>query len=83
MPHGKRFAELAPEEQDEVLRGMEAGTVQLSGIEAKKFFKTLLKDIQEGFFADPIYGGNRDMCAWKMIGFPGCALRLSRLGEPS
>ena len=24
-----------------------------------------------GFFADPIYGGNRDMCAWKMIGFPG------------
>ena len=26
---------------------------------------------QEGFFADPIYGGNRDMAGWKMIGFPG------------
>ena len=25
----------------------------------------------EGFFADPIYGGNRDMAGWKMIGFPG------------
>ncbi|MEJ0068963.1 MAG: gluconate 2-dehydrogenase subunit 3 family protein [Pseudomonadota bacterium] len=25
----------------------------------------------EGFFADPIYGGNRDMVGWKMIGFPG------------
>ena len=25
----------------------------------------------EGFFSDPIYGGNRDMAAWKMIGFPG------------
>ena len=24
-----------------------------------------------GFFADPIYGGNRDMVAWKMIGYPG------------
>jgi gluconate 2-dehydrogenase gamma chain len=24
-----------------------------------------------GFFADPIYGGNRDMVAWKLIGFPG------------
>jgi gluconate 2-dehydrogenase gamma chain len=71
MPHGKRFAELDPGEQDEVLRGMEDGTVQLSGIEAKQFFTTLLKDIQDGFFADPIYGGNRDMCAWKMIGFPG------------
>jgi len=25
----------------------------------------------EGFFADPIYGGNRDMAGWKLIGFPG------------
>jgi gluconate 2-dehydrogenase gamma chain len=25
----------------------------------------------EGFFSDPVYGGNRDMVAWKMIGFPG------------
>ena len=24
-----------------------------------------------GFFSDPIYGGNRDKIAWKMIGFPG------------
>ncbi|MNG37490.1 hypothetical protein D3C84_1248600 [compost metagenome] len=25
----------------------------------------------EGFFADPIYGGNRNCAAWKMIGYPG------------
>jgi gluconate 2-dehydrogenase gamma chain len=25
----------------------------------------------QGYFADPIYGGNRDMAAWRMIGFPG------------
>ncbi len=25
----------------------------------------------EGFFADPIYGGNRDMVGWKLVGFPG------------
>ena len=25
----------------------------------------------EGFFSDPVYGGNRDMVAWRMIGFPG------------
>jgi gluconate 2-dehydrogenase gamma chain len=25
----------------------------------------------EGFFADPVYGGNRDMAAWKMVGYPG------------
>jgi gluconate 2-dehydrogenase gamma chain len=68
---GKRFVELAPERQDAVLQALEAGTVSLPGIEAKHFFSVLLKDVQEGFFADPIYGGNRDMCAWKMIGFPG------------
>jgi gluconate 2-dehydrogenase gamma chain len=69
--HGKSFADLTPEEQDEVLHGVEAGTVQLSGVEASQFFTTLLRDIKDGFFADPIYGGNRDMCAWRMIGFPG------------
>ena len=25
----------------------------------------------EGFFSDPAYGGNKDMVAWKQIGFPG------------
>ena len=27
-----------------------------------------------GFFSDPVYGGNRDKIAWKMIGFPGLPL---------
>ena len=31
----------------------------------------LFQDTQQGFLADPIYGGNRNMAAWKMIGFPG------------
>ena len=38
---------------------------------AKAFFDQAVTDVQTGFFADPIYGGNRDMVAWKMIGFPG------------
>ena len=25
----------------------------------------------EGFFSDPIYGGNRNKASWRMIGFPG------------
>ena len=40
-------------------------------MDAKAFFKQLLLNTQEGFFADPMYGGNKDMAAWKMIGFPG------------
>ena len=68
---GKRFAELPAERQDEILQGIDSKTVKFEGTDAGKFFEQLLKDTKEGFFADPIYGGNRDMCAWKMIGFPG------------
>jgi gluconate 2-dehydrogenase gamma chain len=25
----------------------------------------------EGMFSDPIYGGNRNKAAWKMVGYPG------------
>jgi gluconate 2-dehydrogenase gamma chain len=68
---GKPFAELPPDNQDQLLSGLEAGTVQLEGGNGKAFFGMLLKNMQEGFFADPIYGGNKDMCGWKMIGYPG------------
>ena len=69
---GISFAHLPDEIKDEVLGELEKGSIQLgSDQDAKTFFKHLLKDTREGFFADPIYGGNRDMAGWKMIGFPG------------
>ncbi|HET9390933.1 MAG TPA: gluconate 2-dehydrogenase subunit 3 family protein [Steroidobacteraceae bacterium] len=68
---GKPFAELSSDRQDEILHGLESETVKLEGLEGTTFFEALVKDTQQGFFADPIYGGNRDLCAWKMIGFPG------------
>jgi gluconate 2-dehydrogenase gamma chain len=33
----------------------------------------------EGFFADPIYGGNRDKAGWKMVGYPGLPAVYSTL----
>jgi gluconate 2-dehydrogenase gamma chain len=68
---GKAFAQLAVSEQDAVLRDLERGVLKLEGIDGKAFFEQVVKDVQMGFFADPIYGGNRNMVAWKMIGFPG------------
>jgi gluconate 2-dehydrogenase gamma chain len=50
---------------------MDAGKAELAGLNGKAFFEALLLITMEGFFADPMYGGNRDMVAWKMIGFPG------------
>jgi gluconate 2-dehydrogenase gamma chain len=68
---GKAFAELSDEEKDSVLKGLESGDFKLDGADGKTFMEQAVKDIQMGFFADPIYGGNRDMGAWKMIGYPG------------
>jgi gluconate 2-dehydrogenase gamma chain len=68
---GKTFAQLPDGEKDRIITGMENGSLQLQGTSAIPFFETLLQDTLYGFFADPIYGGNRDMAAWKMIGFPG------------
>jgi gluconate 2-dehydrogenase gamma chain len=69
---GTVFAKLAPEQQDALLKQMEAGKLDLGAVvDAKSFFAQLLQNVMEGFFSDPIYGGNRDMAGWKLIGFPG------------
>ncbi|MEZ0172629.1 gluconate 2-dehydrogenase subunit 3 family protein [Microvirga sp. TS319] len=65
------FARLSSDDQDGVLRDLEAGKMDLSGIPSAVFFETLLANTIEGFFSDPMYGGNRDMVGWRMIGFPG------------
>lgn len=68
---GKRFAELGPTEQDEVLTALEAGKIELDGISSATFFQILWQNTVEGYLADPLYGGNREMAAWRMINFPG------------
>jgi gluconate 2-dehydrogenase gamma chain len=68
---GKSFAELTDDQKDKVISGLEQGTAKLDGANGRVFFEQLLTNTQEGFFADPVYGGNRDMVGWKMIGFPG------------
>ncbi|HET7596787.1 MAG TPA: gluconate 2-dehydrogenase subunit 3 family protein [Burkholderiales bacterium] len=77
--HGKAFEFLAPEQQDEVLRMLEDNEVLLESLPSRLFFNLLLRNTMEGFFADPMYGGNRDKIGWKLIGFPG--LPASNYGE--
>lgn len=69
--YGKAFAELPDEQKDDAIKGLEDGSLKLAGTDSQEFFKLILKDTQTGFLADPIYGGNKDMASWKMIGFPG------------
>jgi gluconate 2-dehydrogenase gamma chain len=68
---GKSFANMPAGAQDDYLRSLEAGALDLDGVPSAVFFDTLLKMSIEGFFSDPVYGGNRNMVAWRMIGFPG------------
>ncbi len=68
---GKGFADLSDDQKDEAIKGLEDGSLKLADASGQDFFKLILRDTQYGFLADPIYGGNKDMAAWKMIGFPG------------
>lgn len=83
---GKAFAQLTDADKDKLLKGLEGEKIKLEGVDGKAFFQQAVTDIQTGFFADPIYGGNRDMVAWKMIGFPGARYNyldwIERHNEP-
>jgi gluconate 2-dehydrogenase gamma chain len=69
--YGKEFDRLAPADRISALKAMEEGKAEFIGLGSKPFFEALLAVTMEGFFSDPIYGGNRDKAAWKMLGFPG------------
>ena len=69
--HGKTFDRLSPEERTQALKEMEEGKAKFQDFDAKLFFQRLLAITMEGFFSDPIYGGNRGKASWRMLGFPG------------
>ncbi|MCJ7924499.1 MAG: gluconate 2-dehydrogenase subunit 3 family protein [Pantoea vagans] len=69
--HGKVFAQLSGEQQDALLQAMESGSAEFSQLPSKVFFSFLLQNTREGFFSDPIHGGNQGMVGWKLINFPG------------
>jgi gluconate 2-dehydrogenase alpha chain len=69
---GMSFADCTAEQQHALIADMEQGT--LDGFLAppqRDFFDMLRLHLQEGLFADPAYGGNRDKQGWKFLGHPG------------
>jgi gluconate 2-dehydrogenase gamma chain len=68
---GTPFSTMNSEQQDAYLQRLEAGGKDLGGVPSEVFFDHLWECTVEGFFSDPVYGGNRDMTAWRMVGFPG------------
>lgn len=68
---GRDFVDLSEEEQDAVLRAIDDEEIEFEGVSAKQFFDFAKEMTVEGYFSDPVYGGNRDMAAWRYVGFPG------------
>ena len=79
--YGKDFDRLAPAERDAALKAMETGKAEFADFNAKPFFEALYQTAMEGFFADPIYGGNRNKVSWRMVGYPGLPASYSAKAE--
>ena len=54
-----------------MLQQLEKDEIALPSLSSKFFFDLLWRNTDEGYFADPLYGGNRDKVGWKLLGFPG------------
>jgi gluconate 2-dehydrogenase gamma chain len=65
------FAQLSGDRQVQMLKQLEKDEIALPSLSSKFFFDLLWRNTEEGYFADPIYGGNRDKVGWKLVGFPG------------
>lgn len=69
--HRTTFDKLATAAQIGYLTALQNGERDLDGVPSNVFFEVLWEMTVEGYFGDPAYGGNKDMAAWRMIGFPG------------
>jgi gluconate 2-dehydrogenase gamma chain len=49
----------------------ERGEVQADVPVLVRLFAVVREHAIEGFFCDPVYGGNRGAVGWKLVGFPG------------
>ncbi|HSM54540.1 MAG TPA: gluconate 2-dehydrogenase subunit 3 family protein [Candidatus Sulfomarinibacteraceae bacterium] len=66
------FVDLSEEQQDEIIQAMVDGEATgFDPLSAEAVFHTFRRYTNEGMFSDPVYGGNRDMVGWKLIGYPG------------
>lgn len=69
--HGDLFRNVSAAQQEQLLEQMESGKADFAKLPSNVFFAFLLQNTREGFFSDPIHGGNQELIGWRLIGFPG------------
>ena len=77
----KLFRDLAPADRAAIMTEVETGKAELANVPAATWFNLFLNLTMEGYFGDPMYGGNKDKAVWKMIGFPGVPGMYSEIIE--
>jgi gluconate 2-dehydrogenase gamma chain len=65
------FDLMEPPRREAVMSNLSEDRMDLGDIPARTFFDELWKLTNQGYFADPMYGGNDAYAGWKMVGFPG------------
>lgn len=69
---GGNVGDLTEDQQDQLVASLADDSA--TGFEVPtpaEFFTQLRNDTIEGMFSDPLYGGNRGLVGWKLIGYPG------------
>lgn len=69
--YDERFVKLDEDKKIELLELFQNGEIEMTGVLSNTFFNFLLQMTIEGAYADPVYGGNKDMMGWKMKEYPG------------
>jgi gluconate 2-dehydrogenase gamma chain len=68
---GMEYPALQNETRAEEAKSVEPALQQTNAEIDLDFFPLLALHTRQGFYADPIYGGNKNQIGWKLIGFHG------------
>jgi gluconate 2-dehydrogenase gamma chain len=67
---GTGFARLALDNQTAILEAIDLGDVITQWpVSPTRFFNLLVTTTAEGYYSDPLQGGNRGSISWEMTGF--------------
>lgn len=73
--HDDQFIDLSESDQDGILEDVEDEDDDVADtfgdLSPGYFFDLVRTHTLQGFLSDPVYGGNRDMVGWRLVGFPG------------
>lgn len=65
------FAQADAAGREAIMTRLSEGEMDFGDLPASAFFDELWKLTNQGYFADPIHGGNKGYAGWEMVGFPG------------